>query len=46
MQTIDPALSAALVATSAALLMVYAGVAKRRLVWRTQRVKRASRRRP
>jgi hypothetical protein len=42
MQTIVPAL----VAMSAALLMVQAGIAKRRLAWRRQRTKRARRRRP
>ena len=43
MQTIDPALVTALVAMSAAMLMVHAGVAKRRLAWRKQETKRERR---
>lgn len=46
MQTIDPALVTALVAMSAAMLMVQAGIAKRRLAWRPQKTKRERRRRP
>jgi hypothetical protein len=42
MQTTVPAL----VAMSAALLMVQAGIAKRRLAWRRQKAKRGRRRRP
>jgi hypothetical protein len=42
MQTIVPLLAA----MSAGLLMVQAGVAKRRLAWRRQRTTRERRRRP
>jgi hypothetical protein len=42
MQTIVPAL----VAMSAAMLMIQAGLAKRRLAWRRQWTKRERRRRP
>ena len=45
MQTIDPALVAALVAACVAVLMVQAGVAKRQLAWRTRRTNRQRRRR-
>lgn len=45
MQTIDPALTTVVVALSAAMLMVQAGVAKRKLVWRTEKAKRERRRR-
>jgi hypothetical protein len=45
MQTIDPALATALVAMSAALLMIHAGIAKRRLAWRTRSAIRKRRRR-
>jgi hypothetical protein len=44
MQTIDPALATALVAISAALLMIHAGIAKRRLSWRTRSATRKRRR--
>ena len=46
MQTTDPALVTALVAMCVGALMVNAGVARRRLEWRTRRVKRERRRRP
>jgi hypothetical protein len=46
MQTIDPALATTAVALSAAMLMVQAGIAKKRLVWRTEKAKRERRRRP
>jgi hypothetical protein len=46
MQPIDPAVMTTLVAISAGLLMVHAGVAKRRLAWRTRRTDRERRRRP
>jgi hypothetical protein len=42
MQTMVPAL----VAMSAAMLMIQVGVAKRRLAWRRQKTKREKRRRP
>ena len=45
MQTIDPALATAMVALSAAMLMVSSGIAKRKLVWRTEKAKRERRRR-
>ena len=45
MQTSEPALVTVLVAMSVGTLMVNAGVAKRRLAWRTRRVKRERRRR-
>ena len=45
MQTIDPALVTALVAMCVAALMVHAGVAKRRLAWRTRRTQRDKKRR-
>jgi hypothetical protein len=45
MQTNDPALVTALTAMSAAMLMVHAGISKRRLAWRRQWTKR-DRRRP
>ena len=45
MQTIDPVLMTALIAMSAAMLMIHAGIAKRRLAWRRQRTKRERRRR-
>jgi hypothetical protein len=45
MQTIDPTLVTAVVAMSAAMLMVHAGIAKRRLVWRKVTTKRERRRR-
>ncbi len=44
MQTIDPALVTALAAMSAAMLMVHAGIAKRRLAWRSRRTNRKRRR--
>jgi hypothetical protein len=40
MQTINPALTAALVAMCVAVLMVQAGMAKRQLAWRMQRTRR------
>jgi len=46
MQTNDPALLTALVAMSAAMLMVHAGIAKRHLAWRIWRTKSRRRRRP
>jgi len=39
-------IESALLASAAALLMVQAGLAKRRLAWRTQKTKRERRRRP
>jgi hypothetical protein len=45
MQTIHPALVAALVAMSIGALMVHAGIAKRQLAWRPRRINRARRRR-
>ena len=45
MQTIDPALATAMVALSAAMLMVQAGIAKNKLVWRKVRANRERRRR-
>jgi hypothetical protein len=46
MQTTDPALVTALVAMCIGVLMVQAGLAKRRLAWRPRRVSRRRRRRP
>ncbi len=46
MQTLDPALVAALVAMSVGVLMVQAGIAKRQLAWRRRRTNRERRRRP
>ena len=45
MQTINPALTAALVAMCVGVLMVQAGIAKRQLAWRRRRT-RERRRRP
>ena len=45
MQTTDPTLVTALVAMSVGVLMVHAGAAKRRLVWRARRPNRERRRR-
>ncbi len=36
MQTIDPVLMTALIAMTAAMLMIHAGIAKRRLAWRRE----------
>jgi hypothetical protein len=46
METIDPQLTAALVAICAGVLMVQAGIAKRQLAWRRRRTNRERRRRP
>ena len=40
------AIESALLVSAAALLMVQAGLAKRRLAWRKQKTKRERRRRP
>jgi hypothetical protein len=44
-QTIASTLVTVLVAMSAAMLMIHAGVAKRRLAWRTRRTSRIDQRR-
>jgi hypothetical protein len=46
MQTLDPALMSALSALSAAVLMVYAGVGKRLLTWRSDAARRRQPRKP
>ena len=46
MQTLDPSLVSTVVALSAAVLMVHAGVGKRLLSWRREPVRRRQRRRP
>jgi hypothetical protein len=45
MQPIDPALVSAIVAMCVGALMVHAGVAKHRLMWRPRRPNRGRRRR-
>ena len=45
MQTIASTLVTALVTMSAAMLMIHAGIAKRRLAWRTRETNRNSQRR-
>jgi hypothetical protein len=45
MQSLDPHLLTASIALSAAVLMVHAGIAKRRLAWRPRWTNRRPRRR-
>jgi hypothetical protein len=45
METLDPQLLTASIALSAAVLMVHAGIAKRRLEWRPRHPNRPRRRR-
>jgi len=46
MEVVDQGLLTALVAMSAAMLMIHAGLAKRQLAWRPRRTSRERRRRP
>ena len=46
MQTLDPSLVSTVVALSAAVLMVYAGVGKGLLSWRPEAVRRRQPRKP